>query len=192
MSWRGQSRFFVSFRMTLSNLAKKSDLHLVDNRFSSSFTPSFHHSVHANPTRNISIMSGKLAVAPPEALKKPIHVPEKTLMGPGPSNVSKRVLDAQALPTLGHLHPEYCQVGHISRVFSKNIKFLIFLDHGRGEGRDPVHLPDPEQADVGPVLDRPLRHGVRDDQHPRVRRRRPDRRQRDLGREVVRHGESPR
>ena len=74
-----------------------------------------------NPTRNISIMSGKLAVAPPDALKKPINVPEKTLMGPGPSNVSKRVLDAQALPTLGHLHPEYCQVGHISRVFFEKI-----------------------------------------------------------------------
>jgi len=31
-------------------------------------------------------------------------------MGPGPSNVSDRVLQAQALPTLGHLHPEFCKI----------------------------------------------------------------------------------
>jgi len=31
-------------------------------------------------------------------------------MGPGPSNVAKRVLEAQALPTLGHLHAEFCTV----------------------------------------------------------------------------------
>merc|ERR1719423_477258 len=31
-------------------------------------------------------------------------------MGPGPSNVSKRVLEAQALPTLGHLHGEFTKI----------------------------------------------------------------------------------
>ncbi len=31
----------------------------------------------------------------------------RTLMGPGPSDVSKRVLDAMARPTLGHLDPEF-------------------------------------------------------------------------------------
>ena len=49
-------------------------------------------------------------VSPPETLKNPIHVPQKLLMGPGPSNVSQRVLNAQALPTLGHLHTEFCKV----------------------------------------------------------------------------------
>ena len=51
-----------------------------------------------------------LSVCPPSNLKQSINVPQKTLMGPGPSNVSDRVLKAQALPVLGHLHPEFCQV----------------------------------------------------------------------------------
>jgi len=51
-----------------------------------------------------------MTVVPPPSLAKPINVPQKTLMGPGPSNVSDRVLQAQALPTLGHLHPEFCQI----------------------------------------------------------------------------------
>jgi len=39
-----------------------------------------------------------------------MNVPLKTLSGPGPSNVSERVLQAQALPTLGHLHPEFTKI----------------------------------------------------------------------------------
>jgi len=33
-------------------------------------------------------------------------VPEKLLMGPGPSNYSKQVRQALASPVLGHLHAE--------------------------------------------------------------------------------------
>lgn len=33
------------------------------------------------------------------------HAPKRTLMGPGPSDVSDRVLNAMARPTLGHLDP---------------------------------------------------------------------------------------
>ena len=33
--------------------------------------------------------------------------PSRVLMGPGPSDVSKRVLDAMARPTIGHLDPEF-------------------------------------------------------------------------------------
>jgi len=33
--------------------------------------------------------------------------PRRTLMGPGPSDVSERILDAMARPTLGHLDPEF-------------------------------------------------------------------------------------
>jgi len=51
-----------------------------------------------------------LDVSPPAGLAEPINVPLKTLAGPGPSNVSDRVLQAQALPTLGHLHPEFCKI----------------------------------------------------------------------------------
>lgn len=35
------------------------------------------------------------------------HPPKRTLMGPGPSDVSQRVLDAMARPTIGHLDPEF-------------------------------------------------------------------------------------
>jgi len=35
---------------------------------------------------------------------------QRTLMGPGPSDVSVRVLQALAAPTLGHLDPEYLQI----------------------------------------------------------------------------------
>lgn len=51
-----------------------------------------------------------LDVASPASLAQPLVVPLKTLAGPGPSNCSDRVLQAQALPTLGHLHPEFCTI----------------------------------------------------------------------------------
>lgn len=35
------------------------------------------------------------------------HPPQRTLMGPGPSDVSSRVLEAMARPTLGHLDPAF-------------------------------------------------------------------------------------
>ncbi|CAG7826089.1 unnamed protein product, partial [Allacma fusca] len=43
-------------------------------------------------------------------LKTPINVPEKLLMGPGPSNCSPRVLESLSLPVLGHMHKEFFQV----------------------------------------------------------------------------------
>jgi len=52
-----------------------------------------------------------MPVPPPTSLQAPIAVPpEKFLMGPGPSNAHPRVLQAQALPLLGHLHPEFCKI----------------------------------------------------------------------------------
>ncbi len=35
------------------------------------------------------------------------HPPQRTLMGPGPSDVSPRVLEALARPTIGHLDPKF-------------------------------------------------------------------------------------
>ena len=35
------------------------------------------------------------------------HPPQRTLMGPGPSDISPRVLEAMARPTIGHLDPEF-------------------------------------------------------------------------------------
>lgn len=36
--------------------------------------------------------------------------PKRTLMGPGPSDVSQRVLDALSRPTIGHLDPEFIRL----------------------------------------------------------------------------------
>ena len=35
------------------------------------------------------------------------HPPVRTLMGPGPSDVNPRILEAMARPTIGHLDPEF-------------------------------------------------------------------------------------
>lgn len=40
----------------------------------------------------------------------PIQVPSRVLMGPGPSNAHPRVLVAQALPLLGHMHPQFFKI----------------------------------------------------------------------------------
>lgn len=36
-----------------------------------------------------------------------MNIPERVLMGPGPSTVPPRVLEAMARPTLGHLDPVF-------------------------------------------------------------------------------------
>jgi alanine-glyoxylate transaminase / serine-glyoxylate transaminase / serine-pyruvate transaminase len=41
---------------------------------------------------------------------KPFDPPRRTLMGPGPSNVAERVLQAMARPTIGHLDPEFIRL----------------------------------------------------------------------------------
>jgi alanine-glyoxylate transaminase/serine-glyoxylate transaminase/serine-pyruvate transaminase len=38
---------------------------------------------------------------------KPFHPPQRVLMGPGPSDVSPRVLEALSRPTIGHLDPVF-------------------------------------------------------------------------------------
>ena len=50
---------------------------------------------------------------PPRELFEPLVVPKRTLMGPGPSNCSQRVLNSLQQPVLGHLHPEICKVYQI-------------------------------------------------------------------------------
>lgn len=45
-------------------------------------------------------------VPKPKVFNTKMVVPEKTLMGPGPSNYPDRVRQAMANPVLGQLHPE--------------------------------------------------------------------------------------
>jgi hypothetical protein len=40
----------------------------------------------------------------------PIDVPQRILMGPGPSNSHPRALAAMSLPQLGHMHPPFLKV----------------------------------------------------------------------------------
>ncbi|OXB58643.1 hypothetical protein ASZ78_003610 [Callipepla squamata] len=49
-------------------------------------------------------------VPPPRGLLRPLAVPHRLLLGPGPSNVSPRVLAAGGMQILGHMHPEVLQV----------------------------------------------------------------------------------
>jgi alanine-glyoxylate transaminase/serine-glyoxylate transaminase/serine-pyruvate transaminase len=39
--------------------------------------------------------------------QKPFHPPARTLMGPGPSDVDPRILEAMSRPTIGHLDPAF-------------------------------------------------------------------------------------
>lgn len=58
-----------------------------------------------------TMASHQLLVAPPEALLKPLVVPSRLLLGPGPSNLAPRVLAAGGLQMIGHMHKEMYQVG---------------------------------------------------------------------------------
>lgn len=49
-------------------------------------------------------------VAPPKALRRPILVRSKILMGSGPTNLSQRVIEAMNKPIMGMYHSETYQV----------------------------------------------------------------------------------
>jgi alanine-glyoxylate transaminase/serine-glyoxylate transaminase/serine-pyruvate transaminase len=49
------------------------------------------------------------------------HPPQRVLLGPGPSDVPARVLQALAAPTLGHLDPEYLKLMDETRQMLKTV-----------------------------------------------------------------------
>jgi alanine-glyoxylate transaminase/serine-glyoxylate transaminase/serine-pyruvate transaminase len=49
-------------------------------------------------------------VEPPKQLLVPLKVEERLIMGPGPSNAHRRVLDACAQPILRLLDPRFCAI----------------------------------------------------------------------------------
>ncbi|NXP28773.1 SPYA protein, partial [Scytalopus superciliaris] len=51
-----------------------------------------------------------LRVPQPQGLLRPLVVPERLLLGPGPSNVPRRIQAASGQQLLGHMHPEVLQV----------------------------------------------------------------------------------
>lgn len=54
-----------------------------------------------------------MEVEKPKSLQTPLSLPDKLLMGPGPSNSSPRVLHAMSRPVLGHMHPEVFKVSNL-------------------------------------------------------------------------------
>merc|ERR1719412_2405472 len=100
-----------------------------------------------------AIMSFTTAVSPPQQLKTPLAIPEKTLLGPGPSNVPERVLKAMALPTIGHLHPEFCKVMDDCKVgiqyaFQTKNKMTLALSSTGHAGMECVMTNLIERGDV--------------------------------------------
>ena len=84
-----------------------------------------------------------LIVTPPESLKGTLTIPEKTLLGPGPSNVPERILKAMALPSIGHLHPEFCKVmddckAGVQYAFQTNNKMTLVLSSTGPAGMECV------------------------------------------------------
>lgn len=57
----------------------------------------------------------------------PIEVPARILMGPGPANAYPRVLAAQTLPLLGHMHPPFFK---IMDEIQGGLKYLFQTDLG--------------------------------------------------------------
>ncbi|KAM9315360.1 alanine--glyoxylate aminotransferase [Gastrophryne carolinensis] len=51
-------------------------------------------------------MASKSTVPPSPALLLPMQVPQRLMLGPGPSNVPPRIQAAGALNVIGHMHPE--------------------------------------------------------------------------------------
>ncbi|KAM4835945.1 alanine--glyoxylate aminotransferase [Thomomys bottae] len=57
-----------------------------------------------------NMASHQLLVQPPDALRRPLRVPSRLLLGPGPSNLQPRVQAAGGLQVIGHMHKEMFQV----------------------------------------------------------------------------------
>ena len=68
-------------------------------------------------------------------MSQPFYPPQRTLMGPGPSDVSPRVLAAAARPTIGHLDPLF--VGLMDDVK----RLLQFAFQTRNELTIPLSAP---------------------------------------------------
>ncbi|KAM6063301.1 alanine--glyoxylate aminotransferase [Chlamydotis macqueenii] len=73
-----------------------------------STTPLLRAQLLGTTTRTMA--TSMLRIPPPQELFQPLVVPERLLLGPGPSNVPPRIRAACGRQLLGHLHPEVQQV----------------------------------------------------------------------------------
>src|SRR5690242_246161 len=63
---------------------------------------------HGNPVA--AGIDPQVAPAQHRAMAASIQIPQRVLLGPGPSDVPARVLQALGSPTIGHLDPVFLQV----------------------------------------------------------------------------------
>ena len=57
---------------------------------------------------------------------KSFHPPVRTLMGPGPSDVNPRILEAMSRPTIGHLDPVFVEMMDEMKVL---LRYAFQTDH---------------------------------------------------------------
>uniref|UniRef100_A0A915CMS0 Aminotransferase class V domain-containing protein n=1 Tax=Ditylenchus dipsaci TaxID=166011 RepID=A0A915CMS0_9BILA len=57
-----------------------------------------------------NIVPAPVLINPPIRLMRPMHFPDRLLLGPGPSNMTEDIRSALAAPLLGHLHPEFLEI----------------------------------------------------------------------------------
>jgi len=69
------------------------------------------------------IFQGGMSLETSEALKQPLKIKQKLLLGPGPSNPHPAIYDAMAQPILGYINPDFLKVPSLK--FSP-FKFLKF------------------------------------------------------------------
>ena len=81
------------------------------------------------------VITGNGMVSMESPVSSTFHPPQRTLMGPGPSAVSPRVLAASARPTIGHLDPAF--VGLMDDVK----RLLQFAFQTRNELTIPLSAP---------------------------------------------------
>ena len=69
-------------------------------------------------------------------MHRPFHPPQRLLLGPGPSAVASRVLEALGRPTIGHLDPEYLRLmdatGELLRQVFRTSNALTLAVSGTG------------------------------------------------------------
>src|SRR4029453_9901119 len=81
-----------------------------------------------------------------------IPIPKRTLMGPGPSDVPQRILDALANPTIGHLDPVFLQImdeirGKLREVFRTKNEMTLAVSGTGSAGMETVFVNLVEPGD---------------------------------------------
>jgi len=82
----------------------------------------------------------------------PIDIPQRVLLGPGPSDVPPRVLEAMARPTIGHLDPVFLKVmdeirGRLREVFRTKNEITLAVSGTGSAGMETVFANFVEPGD---------------------------------------------